>query len=293
LNKKKDKGTDMDEKYLFKTICEMQKDAILKAYEQELKRVQSTHIALFPLDLLSYVLSFCTLGDVRAIKLVCKKWCEATENKTFWKRFVEQRVEKQLKDRKKPIFDNFCFPQETLRNQTEWLFRRGYGAFSSGDYSGESKRYWFHRQSSMAFRAKWICDENGIVIECSYGEFTRKYQMETFNYLRNGISHFYYLCSYGVLEINCDVIQENILPQKLRKFVYRGEDDTLFEGEGMLLADREKLAHGGGLWKFADGTTFSGDNVAFAGKPHGHGIDQDGKAVEYFSGEVVYKKRKC
>lgn len=45
--------------------------------------------------------------------------------------------------------------------------------------------------------------------------------------------------------------------------------------------------HGAGKWTFADGTTLTGDNVAFAGKPHGKG--QPGE-TEYFAGEPVHKR---
>ena len=40
------------------------------------------------------------------------------------------------------------------------------------------------------------------------------------------------------------------------------------------------LPHGKGVWTFADGTVFEGNNVAFYGFPHGRG---DGD-ITYFAG---------
>jgi hypothetical protein len=50
--------------------------------------------------------------------------------------------------------------------------------------------------------------------------------------------------------------------------------------------------HGKGTWRFADGTTLTGDNVAFDGLPHGTGINQDGKEETWFAGEKREKKRR-
>lgn len=61
-----------------------------------------------------------------------------------------------------------------------------------------------------------------------------------------------------------------------------------FIGKGVL-RDGIAIPHGAGQWTFKDGSTLTGDNVAFDGLPHGKGLSGED---EYFAGEPLNKKRK-
>lgn len=66
------------------------------------------------------------------------------------------------------------------------------------------------------------------------------------------------------------------------------EDDAVYTGEcAQLKKDTtvyDLLPHGKGRWVFSDGRIFDGG--AFRGAPDGIGIDENGKRVEYFMGEI-------
>jgi len=74
--------------------------------------------------------------------------------------------------------------------------------------------------------------------------------------------------------------------------ISRTVDYKTNEGHHFRGGFRAGLPHGAGKWTFADGTTLTGENVAFQGVPHGKG-GQEGEE-EYFAGErlIDAKRRK-
>ncbi|GAG91936.1 unnamed protein product [marine sediment metagenome] len=65
------------------------------------------------------------------------------------------------------------------------------------------------------------------------------------------------------------------------KIRYITENGDRFEGHGTNCT--KSVPHGEGKWTFLNGDTFSGDNVAFDGIPHGTGMD----GTVYFAGKRV------
>lgn len=51
--------------------------------------------------------------------------------------------------------------------------------------------------------------------------------------------------------------------------------------------DVNMLPHGSGTWTFPDGSTFSGDSVAFEGVPHGIGTWNNNCKVEFIFGKRI------
>jgi hypothetical protein len=78
--------------------------------------------------------------------------------------------------------------------------------------------------------------------------------------------------------------------------LYRRKNGDVYEGEPWVKEAQNNwldiTPHGKGTWRFADGTTLTGDKVAFDGLPHGSGVNQDGKEETWFAGEKREKKRR-
>lgn len=76
--------------------------------KMENEEVKRNHISEFSVALLSHVLSFIALSDVKAVSLVCKKWHRAFQMPTFWMIHIARRLKLHLKSRKWLLgFDNF------------------------------------------------------------------------------------------------------------------------------------------------------------------------------------------
>lgn len=257
-----------------------------------------TRQVFVPVDILAKMLSFITLWDVRNVMLVCKAWHACSQRADFWSRHVDAYLRKMptlLKHLSSKEMDAFCllfhpfiWKQASMKQKLWWLFSSGRWRL----FVGEITKTEIHirispdqqpfelgsiiDRSSMTFKEYWYCEfkkdaegkwtRHGIE-DLTYGSGSNRIWFEKFLSV-----HRFSVFNNGTMTsstIECSTVEGHH-----------------FEGECFLT---EYKPHGKGKWTFADGTTLTGDNVAFDGKPHG--VGQDGEA-EWFAGVCLPNKRR-
>lgn len=85
-----------------------------------------------PVDLLPFILGYTALSDTLSVMLVCRAWYAATQKHHFWSRRIQRKKEEtisRLASGEEHFgdfilrFNTFFHPEESLRQQVEWLFR--------------------------------------------------------------------------------------------------------------------------------------------------------------------------
>jgi hypothetical protein len=210
------------------------------------------HMSHWPIDLLTYCLSFTSTEDTLSVMLVCKRWYESSRRDLFWSGRVKRAIahSKELR-----MHFNPCLLVEyPFRFKFEWIFiwKNRIGTFQN-----------------EAFRLDGISNNRCHII-LSKDRLTGAY-WTTFRFdndLRVSI------IDRGNLRrvVNTDSHIDSItcfVPES--DAIYTGECTQL--EEGMTLYNL--LPHGRGRWVFSDGRIFEGG--AFLGEPDGIGIDEHGR----------------
>lgn len=216
-----------------------------------------------PLDVLALVLSYISLSDVRNCWMVNKQFMEAITNKPhFWKRFINQHLEKAqkywriLKD-VKHLFNNFNSPiPETLKEQMTFLFMKDIRAWMDVYNSAKGSVLSIDRRS------------NGGRV------FTTEIRLEDYFYFGIGT----YESTYPRFDFNEGELFYIRLTTNI-KYIYikdilkkafgieHSSKELTWEGD-VLKKENRIIAHGSGKWISKDGTVFlEGENVAENGEP--------------------------
>lgn len=236
---------------------------------------------IWPLVIL--ILSWCDLKDVCSLVLVCKQWAEAPKEKTFWARHVMRRLMQENSDplwqrRYKSVVDlDFYATTISIRTKYTWLFpnqRRppilllspekekaaGEGQMCLISYPDNLELiYWFGLDSED-------CSQYGLFPRDQEGHGIRYYHSESVSKLK---------MLAGPVKKNTRGFKESVYD-----IIY---DDGSLSYKGKAIGSKP---HGAGTWTWhvPKGRTFSGDNVAFGGVPHGTGVDEHGETVTYVAG---------
>lgn len=286
------------EHVLLPRLLERVGPSLFAPYQGLVAELSAHHISALPLDILTRILSFVELSDVRNVMLVCHRWYEASRCKEFWKQHVMQRIEKVIPQEhfiiyvKNSPWDPFFFSDETLREQVEWLFIRGSLGLHGhvGDdpvrgktvclsrYSNQDMRVWwkFDIRRFSAFRALFVHSpgrhrycQNGKTKVLSY-EWGGPELLLNVDFVRGTPDS---RLMNGPIEVLCD------------------KRPSCGEFSGQAARDKSYTPHGYGTWKFHNGDTFTSDTMAaFDGKPHGIGVNQHGQPVEYMCGAKVVQQ---
>lgn len=235
-------------------------------------------------NLVASVLNYTDLRDTLNVMRVCKKWYDASRLQHFWRQRILYALKKhcELFDHTQynfleKHFDVFVMKEMPFKHQLEWIFRqnrfnfifkRGY--FEEGRYLA---RCWFNNTNHYD-KYQW---------QFYYNDKTCRYR---FTYLEKNLNGIEIHRMFG-FNLGCIYISNISQNPNSAKIVYLTEEGHKFEGNAILGQNHEYIPHGAGKWNFVDGTTLTGNNVAFAGVPHGNGKDGEDS---YFAGEN--KKRK-
>ena len=176
----------------------------------------------------------------------------------------------------KKHFDVFAIEEMPFKRKLEWIFRKNRDNFINRGYFGKGQyfvRYWFDNTKSFD-QYQW---------QFYYNDKTCRYRFTYLEKTSNGIE----VSRLFGFNLGCIYIRKRWQNPNSAEIVYLTEEGHKFKGEAILGENGNYIPHGAGKWNFIDGTTLTGNNVAFAGVPHGTGKEGEDS---YFAGEN--KKRK-
>ncbi len=203
----------------------------------------------FHTDLLAKVLGYTTLPDTLPVMRTCKRWYVSTQSRTFWRKRISDKIWKDYRSIKCiELFDPFCIVKETLREQLEWLFRRGW-IFSVTDRNND---YCIVRK---------IDDDHQVSMDKLDMKYPRISKMSPL------IDEYWFpQNNEGVKWSNrIRLIVNGIFVT--RNTIWIASDGAKFEGGATLDAEKYIVPHGDGKWTFPDGTILEGVGVAWMGEP--------------------------
>lgn len=252
-------------------------------------------------DVLTKMLSYVSLSDIFNVIQVCKTWYACMQRPEFWTRHVRKRVEEKLIRKNMftrneisfivETFHPFLWKHASMEQRFRWIFCRRKDKFSLSITKDDF--------ISLYISPVGIGFDNGFkfVPEHEFGQvyldmvseskyvqsphtkewldhgkcYQRKCESPKNTWLRSG---------------DYDLVYENGLLKECYGYCILS-NGFIYEGNCDLYRSRP---HGKGKWTFPDGTTLTGDDVAYDGLPHGKGQDDE---LEWFAGHRVdTKKRK-
>lgn len=253
-------------------------------------RMRQNHISHFPTFLLAKLLSFTSNRDIFSIIQVCRKWYAASQLCHFWEPRIEQMLLKKypyFKNRFLPLLaqmDNFGIVGESIKSQCRWIVRADCLFIVHNKSLFEFQRPMDDGKRTLKYKI-----ENNVITSYSI----RPCRVLGI-YGISGEEHLYRNQPYGVFYVCIPWKSDTIIEGVSIIIEYRGEDEFIWYGECAIATKYDwdtAKPHGKGKWTFPNGDTLSGDSVAYDGTPHGIGVDQEGKQVEYFAGERL--RRAC
>lgn len=237
------------------------------------------------------ILSYVALSDVRSVSQVCKLWYKCFKKAAFWTRHVKMYL-RPLLCKELPandvehvlsLFHPFMWKMCSMENRLGWLYKRNNPVnLEFSDSTVKMNIYLYAVGLEAQFKK---LDGQWYLFRLCFGSYKR---LDTKSVL-DGNSHVYvfykpgehpYFCGPVHLQYRCKNDQK--LQSRIKCKTVEGH---IFEGQCSL---HNQLPHGKGKWTFADGTTLTGDRVAYDGAPHGVGRDDE---AEWFAGERLEKKR--
>jgi hypothetical protein len=236
-----------------------------------LERCETYNMESLGKDLLLKVLGNIDYKDIKEVLHVCKYWNALFGTPEFWQPFVERKLKEF------PLCvqsASMYFKTATsLKQGFDWIFVKGYQI-----------RWDKKLKDTLLLSAKSsirLCAERDCVHRIQY-------------FIMDNIS------KKIITKKSCLKWYEfQAKPFEVLSMLYVTEDGIQFFGKSNDNNDIKSyddfLPHGQGTWTFTDGSTFSGDNVAFEGVPHGKGMWNGKEKVEFEFGRRVkegHKRRK-
>lgn len=236
-----------------------------------------------PINVLAHILNFTELKDTNKIMRICCKWYEASRLSVFWKDRIATKFRKFIKDDihfefVKKHFNLFLFTEVPFKDKLGWMFDRTTPYFREKNKEDDFK-YMFSVSPQKPYEHNFYFNDNlnKYAIRCSYS----KKSLKSNKWISDGLDITnWFNRSYGVITRKFNA------PKKVCCITYITKEGHHFEGNASV---DDLVPHGGGKWTFLNGSTLTGEKVAFAGEPHG--IGQDGED-DYFAGEKKIKRKK-
>lgn len=249
-----------------------------------------------PLDLVTLILSHVPLSSVKSVILTCKQWYECFKRADFWTKHVHRKLKPFYEENFPALSSNeisqllnsfhpFMWRDESMKVQLEWLFVVNWvpAKFKKFD---TIPCFWLSSEN-VGYQLDVVFDklETGAWAPnvISSGHFKKKAHEDKW------VEHGLYITFIRKGEPLCPIydrktcIDGKTITRYIECTTPKGD---CFFGQSLL----EKVwPHGAGRWIFSDGTTLTGDHVAFDGLPHGEGREDE---TPYFAGEPRKKKRK-
>ena len=214
-------------------------------------------------NILVLIFGHVDFSDIPQLFLVCKRWNALGKCAKFWQPFVAKRL---APFPVKGITAGMLFSlfEENVNEAFGWIFD------SKELGKTRRQRYYFDLYKHAGF----YTDLHGNVTQFERHENIKiKYSVQTVTTIQrlfgsgNGVFK---------LQIAKDSARRLIM---IKWIEYKTPDGVYFKGSAVFNeqngnhGDFENIIpHGAGCWTFPDGSTFSGDNVAYGGLPHGFGI---------------------
>jgi hypothetical protein len=243
-------------------------------------------ISILPTNIIASILNYTDLKDTLNVIMVCQKWHQASRLKHFWRErilegFGEYATTDQEYELLKTHFDVFLVKEQPFREKLEWLFMKDPVDIYRGDAVKSDYDFLFH----VTPRSE------PYVLSISINTMTKSYVHRYFLSTRDS-SGKWVAAGLDVNYYNNDTkelkLSKKIQPGGEYYIEWVSKQGHLFKGSAMIF-NKHIIPHGAGKWTFLDGTTLTGNNVAFDGIPHGVGAaDED----EYFAGEKVNRNKK-
>ena len=198
-------------------------------------------------DILPCVLSYVTLKDVNCVMNTCHAWLKATRSKTFWVRLIREAKEKLKHIEHIALFDTFCFPGETLREQVEWIWKENW---IRSKVIGKQKEHNIVRKTHEYDKQVSIAIKDGKIVRMA-------------KFLKPRSEFWYFNQSAQWSDRRSNVSGKAID----RNVIYHTEDGAIFVGKATKDDNDNVLPHGDGKWTFSDGSILEGKGVAWMGEP--------------------------
>jgi hypothetical protein len=262
--------------------------------------------------------------DYRHVSLVCKRWHAVAQTPAYWLPNIRKALQEcfldQLPHAVVEKFNPFRFPEASLGVKVAWVMRSDWQANArnvtwwdqlnnpdsdANSYeNSDANSYENSDENSDGEEELNFCVEvryrqkRDVYTEIMLKNFDR--EDEVLELWHNDEYHQIFTNrAWGILQLS------GKLNYAIRKppewMIFKTDPDcpaAMSRGaqfQGNLVSwttdeDWEKMMvpHGAGYWTFADGTYFIGDNVAFAGLPHGKGHNQDNFEEEWFAGQRIW-----
>lgn len=254
-----------------------------------------TTIHHVPFVVLVRILSLVDREDIFNVVRVCKDWHRASQERAFWQRHQHEMVMSLITSMEKKY--QLCLTRSFLREALyyfDFFVFKEYGPrIFFGNSKCASRAVYYHQgelwisltanvSDSHKVRLQILFDDKNQWVACSeeswrFGSANVIDGLRTTRFLGGEVSS----CVYATNRI-----------YKRGEYVRNFDNVFIFPNgdrfDGEFFKD-EEIPHGKGKWTFADGTTLTGDKVAFDGLPHGQG--QEGEQG-YFAGEPLQKRIK-
>jgi hypothetical protein len=228
---------------------------------QYLQRCKDYSIQCLVKHLLLMVLGGIDIKDIKNIPLVCKFWNALFGTPEFWQPFVQRK----LKDFPLCIQNASVYFNATtyLKYAFKWVFCNVIS--TKGDRISIGKLVMHVKNGQL------------LDIELPIDKQIRKRTLFLQSHVR----------SYTYKIRN---------PMEVTHLNYKTKESIEFNGKSNYKPEITKISqilpHGQGTWTFPDGSTFSGDDVACHGVPHGTGLWNGKEEVEFEFGKRVKKGHK-
>lgn len=238
-----------------------------------LERCKTYTIECLNKDLLIKVLGNIEIKDIRNIPLVCKFWNTLFGTPEFWQPFVERKLKAF------PLCvqnANLFFKTTTsLMQAFRWVFAK-----DQIRWGKDNTVILFPSPTKLIFK---LCRNQHCVNNIEY--------IDRYNIYKKVILKQKSCVKWYEFELKPAF--------KILVMLYITENGVKFLGKSndneKIKSYNEFLPHGQGTWTFPDGSTFSGDDVACHGVPHGKGLWNGKEEVEFEFGKKVkegHKRRK-
>ncbi len=251
-----------------------------------------------PFVVLVRILSFVDKGDIFNVMCVCKQWLKASKERGFWEQHQREMVVSMVKDME--YMHQLCLTRPVMQHVFYY-----FDFFAFKDYG--PKEFFGHLFKNCKYDdsgnyVKWVNGEFYIRLEAMCSDLvkvrfaiqythdgqwvswsTRQKHMKRFK--NHGLRTFRFLGGKveGTVYASNWVYRNGKFIRNFDNVIIMPNGDR-FDGQCFEMTDNP---HGAGKWTFADGTTLTGDSVAFDGKPHGKGHPDE---AEFFAGEPVHKR---
>jgi len=253
-----------------------------------------------PMDIVVHILSMVDKKDVLNVMCVCKQWLKATQQDGFWKVLQRAKVLQLLQKMeemkrisltptfKREVFaymDMSAFQNYGVRERYCFIFAKvldfSYGNINWAGAFGIEMIIMVELNATHVI--EFVLDlERGLWSAISTEKLKSSLKKDGLK-----VGRFLGGTKHGTLYLKQSVFENGVFVKNFDNVIIDDAKGVRFEGS---LFNDTNEPHGAGKWTFADGSTLTGDNVAFNGVPHGKGVEGE---QDYYAGEPLLKRLKA